>query len=34
MPDAEAVYLVVDQDPIEGVVPVGTVITLTVEKKA
>ncbi|GEK16361.1 hypothetical protein [Cellulomonas persica] len=34
VPDAEAVYLVVDQDPIEGVVPVGTVITLTVEKKA
>lgn len=32
-PDAEAVYLVVDQDPIEGVVPIDTVITLVVEKK-
>ncbi|KMM46997.1 hypothetical protein CWIS_02275 [Cellulomonas sp. A375-1] len=33
-PEPETVYLVVGQDPIEGVVPVGTVITLTAEKKA
>ncbi len=33
-PEADTVYLVVDQAPIEGVVPVGTVVTLTVEKKA
>ena len=33
-PEPETVYLVVGQDPIEGVVPVGTVITQTAEKKA
>lgn len=32
-PDDETTWLVVDQDPIEGVVPVGTVVTLTVEKQ-
>ncbi|MBT0995654.1 hypothetical protein KIN34_15340 [Cellulomonas sp. DKR-3] len=32
-PDEDTTWLVVDQDPIEGVVPVGTVVTLTVKKQ-